>query len=168
MPEHRDCDVKVGDDSVPEGTYRNDTRRGSAHHLLGVVSDGQDLLAIVIDGYDRGFLKHYPLAPYEDKRISGAQIDAHIPRPAAEERSKGHDGWLPSETGFVTAVSLQSQHSCCCDEPSKPFSRRLTYTLSPMIMWSSTSIPSIDPARTRRLVIDRSSGLGLGSPLGWL
>ncbi len=51
---------------------------------------------------------------------------------------------------------------------NKPSLFRLREFLSPMMMWSNTSIPTISPALANLLVSLTSSSEASGSPEGWL
>src|SRR5439155_19878324 len=46
--------------------------------------------------------------------------------------------------------------------------RKLTRPRLATMTWSMTPIPTSSPTSTRRRVMERSSSLGSGSPLGWL
>lgn len=51
---------------------------------------------------------------------------------------------------------------------SFPSSRKLKYAVRLKMMWSSNSIPTIDPAALSWVVMLMSLGDGSRSPLGWL
>ena len=54
------------------------------------------------------------------------------------------------------------------DQGMRPRSLRLTTLSPPMTIWSSRSMSSSFAALTSLLVMVTSSGLGVGSPEGWL
>src|SRR5579884_3310757 len=78
VAQHLLHDVEVGNHTVLEGTDGDDVGGRSAHHALGVGSDGQHLLALLIDGYDGGFGQHHALALHVDQRVGRAQIDSEV------------------------------------------------------------------------------------------
>ncbi len=59
------------------------------------------------------------------------------------------------------AIEVQHLHQL-------PDSLKLQYRVSPRITWSTTRISISAPAATSRRVSSTSSGLGVGSPEGWL
>ncbi len=91
------------------------------------------------------------------------------PRPTAYESAA-----LPTELPRQECQNFNANRMICQQNRSKiaqkpnPFSFREKYRPCPTTMWSSTSISSNLPACTSARVSAISSGLGLGSPLGWL
>jgi hypothetical protein len=74
-------DGVVGDDAVAQRTYGSDVGRRTAEHLLGLDTDGLDLLGparVHADRDDRGFVEDDTFVAHVDECVGGAQIDGQI------------------------------------------------------------------------------------------
>ena len=85
VAEHGLGNIEVGDDAVLEGTNGHDIAGRTAEHALGLDTDGQDALVVLVDSDNRGLTNNDALAAHGDKRIGGAEVDSEIARIATEE-----------------------------------------------------------------------------------
>ena len=79
-----------------------------------------------------------------------------------EQRAERH---IAGDAGETIEVK-DGRHALRCQCPAD--SLKLQYLRSPRIRWSTRSMPSNTPAAASRRVRSTSSGLGVGSPDGWL
>ena len=85
VAQHGLGNIEVGDDAVLEGTNGHDIAGRTAEHTLGLDTDGQDALIVLVDSDNRGLANNDALAAHGDKRIGGAKVDREIARIATEE-----------------------------------------------------------------------------------
>ena len=80
MLDHFLGDVEIGDHAVAHRADRLDRAGRPAQHQLGVLADGQNLLAPVLDtvGHDRGFVQNDALALDVNQSVRGPQINGHV------------------------------------------------------------------------------------------
>ena len=73
-------DLEVGDDAVAQGADGLDVAGRAADHLLGLVADGQDLLApvLVADRHHGRLVEDDAAALDVDQRVGRAEIDRHV------------------------------------------------------------------------------------------
>jgi hypothetical protein len=100
---------------------------------------------------------------------AGAADDPPASRVPDFRRSEGKT----VRSSVTSASSASSADETGSDNPhsaiqKSPCSFKLIKRPSPTMTWSSRSIPTNCPASARRFVTSTSSGLGLGSPEGWL
>ena len=84
-------DFEIGDDAVAQRPNGADVTGGTAEHLLGFLTDGENLfLAFDFgDGDHRWLVQDDALALDVDQRVRGAQIDGHV-RGENPEKSREH------------------------------------------------------------------------------
>jgi hypothetical protein len=85
VPEHFLGDVKVRDHTVAEGAHGNDVTRRSAHHLLGLCTDGHHLLGLLVDGNHGWLVDHDALPLHHDEGCGGAEVYTDVAREQAKE-----------------------------------------------------------------------------------
>ena len=110
-------DIDVGDDAVAKRADGFDLVGRLAHHQLGVVADGLDLLDPVdgLDGDDRRLVQDDSAAADVDQRIGGPEIDRHVVRHPFEPARPEH-----------SSPSLALCSATAADQPP-PLNRRLNY-----------------------------------------
>lgn len=64
----------------------------STNHLLSLVTDGQDLVGLFIDGNDGRFVDDDSPPPDVDQRVGGTEIDTDVAGEVAEEFVENHSG----------------------------------------------------------------------------
>jgi len=69
---------KVGNDSVFEGPNGHHPLPVTPDDVSGFLTDGDHLVAVLVDGHHGGFIEHDPLSPQVDQGIGGAQVHGQI------------------------------------------------------------------------------------------
>ena len=69
---------EVGDHAVAQRPNRGDVGRRAAEHRVGRVADGLGLVALRVDGDDRGLVDHDAAPGSEDDGVGSAEIDREI------------------------------------------------------------------------------------------
>jgi hypothetical protein len=82
VAQHLLGNVEVCDDSVLQRADRNDVRRCTADHPLGLGPHGKDRAGLRVDRYDGRLVEDDPAAPHVHESVRGTEIDRHI---AADE-----------------------------------------------------------------------------------
>ena len=68
----------IGDDAVPQGTHSNDVARCTAQHLLGILTDGQNLAGGLVHRHNRRLAQNDALTFYINQYGSRTQINSDI------------------------------------------------------------------------------------------
>jgi hypothetical protein len=85
VAQHRLGHLEVGDDAVLQWPDRDDRPRRAAEHALRLDADGQDALAVLLDGDDGRLDEHDPATADRDERVGGPEVYGHIRTPGGEK-----------------------------------------------------------------------------------
>jgi len=117
----------------------------------------------------------YPLRPDRvaaDCEASERATQVVERQAGVEQRAEDHVARRAGKTVEIqdghTAIILSRPRLHPTRGCRRPASTSEKYRWSARIKWSTTSIPMMSPAFTILVVSTRSSGLGVGSPDGWL
>ena len=78
MTQHDLGCLKIRDHAVFHPAERHDVLRGSAEHLLGVVSDGKSLMRRLADSDHGGLGKHDAPVFQIDQTVGSPKVDSNI------------------------------------------------------------------------------------------
>ena len=80
VAQHALRDVVVRDDALAQWADGDDVARRAADHLLGLITDSQDVSRITLYGDNRRLAQDNPPAFHMDERIGRAEVNTHIVR----------------------------------------------------------------------------------------
>jgi hypothetical protein len=87
VAQHGLCHKVVGDDAVPHRPDDGDAAGRSAHHVPGVVADGDDGVVTLGDGDDGWLVNDDALALLVNEHVRGTEIDPDL-------LTESHEKWL--------------------------------------------------------------------------
>ncbi len=128
LTQHHLGDLEIGDDTVLHGPHRYDMIRGLPQHRLGLRSDRVDLLGLLIDRDDRGFVQHDAVALDVDQRVGRPEIDRYIVREVGGQAPKQYRTFLSArdEIPLPHAHETVTAYNDMIDEIESPSTRRIS------------------------------------------
>jgi hypothetical protein len=129
--------VEVGDDAVLQRADRDDVRRGSTDHPLGLDAYREDLSGVGVGGDDGRLVEDDAASAHVDERVGGAEVDRHVTAEKGQRRA-GHAGISSGARrsavgGMVPAGPVRAGRRAGPREPhfSSSFSSRREVTARP-------------------------------------
>jgi len=78
ISQHFFRDGEVGNDAVLHGSYRHNIARRPAKHILGLLTDGLNLICNLVDSDDRGFIDDDAATFGIDQSICRTQVNRQL------------------------------------------------------------------------------------------